>query len=151
LLCLVSVPIKLYRHKLFSMKTLLAVIGGFTLGLATILYQNKPLEKSIEDGAEIYQDFCLQCHLESGQGVSGVFPPLAGSDYLLDNIDRSIRGIKYGLSGTIVVNDEEYNGIMQNQGLENLEIADVMNYILNNWGNQSDEIITAQRVSAIKE
>ena len=69
----------------------------------------------------------------------------------MNNIDLSIKGIKYGLSGPIVVNGEKYDGLMQNQGLENQEIADVMNYILNNWGNQSDEIITSDRVAAVKE
>ena len=133
------------------MKLLFAWIFVVALLQGVALYQDKPLEKSITDGEEIYQDFCLQCHLDSGDGVSGVFPPLAKSDYLLNNIDLSIKGIKYGLSGPIVVNGEKYDGLMQNQGLENQEIADVMNYILNNWGNQSDEIITSDRVAAVKE
>ena len=133
------------------MKLLFAWIFVVALLKGVALYQDKPLEKSIADGEEIYQDFCLQCHLDSGDGVSGVFPPLAKSDYLLNNIDLSIKGIKYGLSGPIVVNGEKYDGLMQNQGLENQEIADVMNYILNNWGNQSDEIITSDRVAAVKE
>jgi len=133
------------------MKLLFAWIFVVALLQGVGLYQDKPLEKSIADGEEIYQDFCLQCHLDSGDGVSGVFPPLAKSDYLLNNIDLSIKGIKYGLSGPIVVNGEKYDGLMQNQGLENQEIADVMNYILNNWGNQSDEIITSDRVAAVKE
>ena len=63
----------------------------------------------------------------------------------------SIRGLKYGLSGPIVVNGEEYDGVMQNQGLDNLEIADVMNFILNNWGNESKEIITENQVANINE
>src|SRR6056300_935304 len=117
------------------MKLLFAWIFVMALLQGVALYQDKPLEKSITDGEEIYQDFCLQCHLDSGDGVSGVFPPLAKSDYLWNNIDLSIKGIKYGLSGPIVVNGEKYDGLVQNQGLENQEIADVMNYILNNWGN----------------
>ena len=111
----------------------------------------KPMEQSIADGKEIYNDFCVQCHLDNGEGVSGVFPPLAKSDYLLNNIEMSIRGLKYGLSGPIVVNGEEYDGVMQNQGLDNLEIADVMNFILNNWGNEYKEIITENQVANINE
>jgi mono/diheme cytochrome c family protein len=76
---------------------------------------------------------------------------LAGSDYLLKNVNLSIKGIKYGLNGPIVVNGETYDGIMQNQWLEEEEIADVMNYVLNNWGNSSKEIITAKRVSQIQK
>ena len=63
------------------------------------LYQQKPLKQSIADGEEIYIDFCLQCHMDKGQGVPGSFPPLANSDYLTD-IDQSIHAIKYGLKRT---------------------------------------------------
>ena len=133
------------------MKLFFGIIGLFIIYEGTWLYQKKPLEQSIADGKEIYNDFCVQCHLDNGEGVSGVFPPLARSDYLLSNVEMSIRGLKYGLSGPIVVNGEEYNGIMQNQGLDNLEIADVMNFILNNWGNESKEIITENQVANINE
>ena len=133
------------------MKLFVGIIGMFIIYEGTWLYQKKPLEQSIADGKEIYNDFCVQCHLDNGEGVSGVFPPLAKSDYLLNNVEMSIRGLKYGLSGTIVVNGEEYDGVMQNQGLDNLEIADVMNFILNNWGNESKEIITENQVANINE
>ena len=133
------------------MKLFLGIIGLFIIYEGTWLYQKKPLEQSIADGKEIYNDFCVQCHLDNGEGVSGVFPPLAKSDYLLNNIEMSIRGLKYGLSGPIVVNGEEYDGVMQNQGLDNLEIADVMNFILNNWGNEYKEIITENQVANINE
>ena len=133
------------------MKLFVGIIGLFIIYEGAWLYQKKPLEQSIADGKEIYNDFCVQCHLDNGEGVSGVFPPLAKSDYLLNNIVISIRGLKYGLSGPIVVNGEEYDGVMQNQGLDNLEIADVMNFILNNWGNESKEIITENQVANINE
>ena len=105
------------------MKILFGIVGFFILIQGTWIYQNKPLEQSITDGEEIYLDFCIQCHLDNGEGVSGVFPPLAKSDYLINNIEMSIRGLKYGLSGPIVVNGEQYNGIMQNQGLDDVEIC----------------------------
>ena len=133
------------------MKLFIGIIGLFIIYEGAWLYQKKPLEQSIADGKEIYNDFCVQCHLDNGEGVSGVFPPLARSDYLLSNVEMSIRGLKYGLSGPIVVNGEEYDGVMQNQGLDNLEIADVMNFILNNWGNESKEIITENQVANINE
>ena len=117
----------------------------------TSLQQKKPIEQSIADGEEIYQDFCLQCHLSNGEGVSGIYPPLANSDYLFDDINRSIRNIKYGLSGPIIVNDEEYNAVMLNNGLDDEEISDVMNYILNSWGNKTNEMITKERVAKISK
>ena len=133
------------------MKILFGIVGLFILIQGKWIYQNKPLEQSITDGEEIYKDFCIQCHLDNGEGVSGVFPPLAKSDYLINNIEMSIRGLKYGLSGPIVVNGEQYNGIMQNQGLDDVEIADVMNYILNNWGNEFNQVITAEQVDNIEK
>ena len=83
--------------------------------LSTQLKPQKSKEESIAAGEEIYQDFCVQCHLNSGEGVSGVFPPLKSSDYLLNNIEKSIAGIKYGLKGKIIVNGEIYLGQGGNQ------------------------------------
>lgn len=133
------------------MKTIIGILGLFIFFEGILLYQKKPLEQSITDGKEVYQDFCIQCHLETGMGVSGVFPPLAKSDYLANNVDLSIRALKYGMSGPIIVNGEEYNGVMQEQGLDDVEIADVMNYILNNWGNEFKKMITEEKVASINK
>jgi mono/diheme cytochrome c family protein len=113
------------------------------------LFQNKTKKESIKAGSEIYQDFCVQCHLSTGIGVFGLFPPLKASDYLLENTNLSIAGIKYGLKGKIIVNNEEYDGLMIRQGLDNEEVADVMNYILNEWGNETTDFITPNQVSKI--
>tara|TARA_B100002019_G_scaffold55933_1_gene48056 strand:- start:2334 stop:2735 length:402 start_codon:yes stop_codon:yes gene_type:complete len=133
------------------MKIFTGIIGLFVLFEGIWLYQKKPLEQSIADGEEIYNDFCIQCHLNTGEGVSGVFPPLAKSDFLVNNIELSIKGLKYGMSGPIVVNGEEYDGVMEDQGLGDDEIADVLNYILNSWGNQYNEIITLEQVASVKK
>ena len=119
-------------------------------GLSMHLYQQKPLEQSIADGEEIYTDFCLQCHMANGKGVPGSFPPLANSDYL-NNIDQSIHAIKFGLKGPITVNGKSYNSNMINQGLDDEEIADVMNYILRSWGNESSTIVTEEKVASIQK
>jgi len=114
-------------------------------------YQTDPLKKSIERGREIYTDFCISCHLPTGEGVESVFPPLAKSDFLFKNREASIRGIKFGQQGEMIVNGKTYNGSMASLGLEDDEIADVMNYITNSWGNKNDEIITQKEVSNIKK
>ena len=132
------------------MKTLFSfLLLGFS-GLSMQLYQQKPLEQSIADGEEIYTDFCLQCHMANGNGVPGSFPPLANSDYLND-IDQSIHAIKFGLKGPITVNGKSYNSNMINQGLDDEEIADVMNYILRSWGNESSTIVTEEKVASIQK
>ena len=124
------------------------ILYGLIIG---ILFQNKPLEQSIEDGALIYKDFCLQCHMAKGKGVPGSFPPLAQSDYLKNNLTKSIQALKYGMRGPIKVNGEAYDGLMVAQGLDDEEVADVLNYILNNWGNNAEKQIFESEVSAISK
>ncbi|GAA3615589.1 cytochrome c [Flavivirga amylovorans] len=113
--------------------------------------QTDPLKESIQRGQEIYTDFCVSCHLPNGKGVEKVYPPLANSDYLIKNREASIRGIKYGQKGKIVVNGQTYNGFMAPMGLSDDEVADVMNYITNSWDNKNDEIVTEEEVSKIKK
>lgn len=132
------------------MKLFLGLYSLFIFLFSTLLPQ-KSREESVADGAEIYNDFCVQCHLGNGVGVAGVFPPLNKSDYLFEDINRSIAGIKYGLKGPIEVNGTSYNGVMVNQGLDAQEIADVMNYILNSWDNQSEQTVTSDWVEKIEK
>mgnify|MGYP001369540373 CR=1 FL=1 len=132
------------------MKFFLIIYTIFFLNISLSLFSKKPLQESLLDGQEIYNDFCSQCHLENGKGVKGIYPPLAKSDYLID-INRTIQTIKYGLKGPITVNGEEYNSIMATQGLDDEEISDVVNYILNSWGNSTNNIITEEMVESVKE
>ncbi len=115
------------------------------------IYQDAKLSESIVRGKEIYTDFCMQCHLPDGKGTPKVFPPLAGSDWLIDKRKESIHSIKYGLNGPITVNNQPYNSAMTSLGLEDEEIADVMNYIMNSWGNTQKKMVTTQEVSAVKK
>jgi len=134
------------------MKLFFSFLSIVTITQFLWLQQNKPLKESIIRGNEIYNDFCVQCHLENGEGVAGIFPPLSNSDYLLNNVTESIYGIKYGMEGSITVNGELYDGIMVSQGLDNEEIADVMNYILNSWENSYDDrLITRSIVNDIEK
>jgi len=109
-----------------------------------------PLKESIERGSEIYADFCMNCHMPNGEGVENTFPPLAKSDFLKEKREESIRGIKYGQKGEIVVNGITYNGYMAPLGLSDEEVADVMNYITNSWGNSNKKMITVKEVAALK-
>ena len=115
------------------------------------LQVQKSKSESIKNGAELYRDFCYRCHGFNGEGQLDLIPPLKSSDYLLNNIDLSIAGLKYGLKGEIIVNGKSYNSYMAYQGLENEEIADIMNYILNEWGNNSEEFITSVRVDKVEK
>lgn len=106
--------------------------------------------QKFSEGKAIYNNFCVQCHMPNGKGVPKAFPPLAQSNFLKNNRTKSIKAIKYGLSGEITVNGEKYNSVMAAQGLTNLEIAEVMNYITNSWGNKNTSLITEEEVSRIE-
>ena len=106
--------------------------------------------ESVERGAIIYEDFCVTCHLPNGEGEEKIVPPLAKSDYLMNNRFSSIKGIKFGQKGEIIVNEVVYNSVMAPMGLTDEEIADVMNYITNSWGNTNKKMITVEEVSKIE-
>ena len=133
------------------MKVFLILYLFFVSFIFNFIQKEKSFEESISDGKLIYEDFCIQCHLFNGEGIEKIYPPLNNSDYLLKNLDKSIYSIKYGLTGEIIVNGIKYNGVMASQGLEDDEIADVMNYITNSWDNNLNFQITTKRVSELKK
>lgn len=117
--------------------------------VAVTTVQKTPLEESVSRGREIYKELCITCHLSSGKGVAGAFPPLNPSDWLTNKRTESIHAVKYGLKGEIVVNGMKYNNVMMPLGLDDKEVADVMNYTIQTW-NKGD-IVTVEEVAAVKE
>lgn len=111
----------------------------------------KEIEASMKRGAAIYTNMCAQCHMGNGEGVAKAFPPLAKSDWLTDKVVESIRSIKYGLRGEITVNGVKYRGIMSPLGLNDKQVADVMNYTSNTWGNTTKNFYTAEDVAKVEK
>jgi len=97
-------------------------------------------DEKMELGKNIYARTCVACHQGAGQGVPDVFPPLAKSDYLNADVDRSIEAVIHGLSGEITVNGKTYNNVMPSQMLDDAQTASVLTYIYNNWGNNGTEV-----------
>jgi len=127
-------------------------LTGCSSGTQTTVEQEKEQEavtSKYQAGATIYEDNCVACHQAWGEGVKGAFPPLAGSDYLLADKNRAIHQIIHGSSGEMTVNGEKYDAIMPAQPISDEEVRDVMNYILNAWGNNGGEVtledVKAQR------
>lgn len=107
-------------------------------------------EDSAARGAALFQINCAACHQPTGQGLHGVFPPLAGSDFLLADKDRSIRIVLQGLSGPIKVNGVEYQGVMPTPPpLEDRQVADILTYVRSAWGNRG-EAVTAAEVKKVR-
>lgn len=94
----------------------------------------------LANGAKVYRTLCVSCHLPDGKGMFSVIPPLAGSDYMLADRERAIRGVLKGVSGPITVNQVAYNGAMPplEAVLTDRQVADVLTYVYNSWGNQGD-------------
>ncbi len=131
---------------------LLILLGSFiTVTAQRDVEKDSNFASSIKEGSLIYEDFCVNCHLPNGKGVEKTFPPLAKSDYLMTKRDLSIKAIKFGQKGEIVVNGITYNSVMAPLGLTNQEIADVMNYITTSWGNTNKKMITKAEVSAMEQ
>ena len=114
-------------------------------------FNNDPLAESMARGEELYMEYCMTCHMTTGEGVAGVFPPLAESDYLMADVERAIQVVKYGQSGALVVNGESYNNFMPAPGLDDDEVADVVNFILNSWGNEYGKLISEEEVAKISQ
>ncbi|MEM7297298.1 MAG: cytochrome c [Bacteroidota bacterium] len=88
-------------------------------------------------GAKIYATYCANCHQQDGKGLASLYPPLAGSDYLLEDLKRAACIIKNGQSDEIVVNGVTYNQMMPGNPITNLEVAEVLTFITNAWGNEA--------------
>jgi nitrite reductase (NO-forming) len=107
-------------------------------------------EIQVEKGKGVYMQTCFVCHQPEGQGVAGQIPPLAKSDFLIANRENSIRGVLAGRSGEVVVNGKKYNSIMAPlQYLTDEQIANVITYVRNSWGNQGDAV-SPQEVRKIR-
>lgn len=102
-----------------------------------------------DPGKEIYADFCIQCHGANGKGDGKNFPPLDGSNWLTKKRKESIHAVKFGQNGEIVVNNKKFNNNMPAMGLSNQEVADVMNYVMNTWGNKQKKKVTEKEVEGV--
>ncbi|WP_369994307.1 copper-containing nitrite reductase [Winogradskyella sp.] len=109
----------------------------------------KSVEEQIEFGKKVYMQTCFACHQGEGQGIPNAFPPLANSDYLNADVKRAIDVVVNGLSGEITVNGEKYNSVMTKQLLSSEDVANVLTYVYNSWGN-SGEVVTEAMVEKVK-
>ncbi|MEX1099299.1 MAG: copper-containing nitrite reductase [Bacteriovoracaceae bacterium] len=98
-------------------------------------YSAKTYEEKMARGKTVYMRNCAACHQADGEGLEGAFPPVANSDYLMADKERSIRVILEGLSGEITVNGVKYDSVMPAMQLSDEDVASVLTYIRNSFGN----------------
>jgi len=103
------------------------------------------------DGKQLFGAKCVACHQASGLGVAGVFPPLAGAEWVLGSEKVLIAILLHGVQGELEVKGNKYNGAMPAFGtLADAELAALLSYIRSDWGNQAAPV-TAAAVAAQRE
>jgi nitrite reductase (NO-forming) len=104
----------------------------------------------IQAGQKSFAGTCSVCHQTTGQGLEGVFPPLAKSDFLMSDLKRAIGIVLNGLNGPVTVNGKNFNSVMPPMSqLNDDEIANILTYVRNSWGNE-DGAVTAAEVAELR-
>jgi nitrite reductase (NO-forming) len=111
---------------------------------AAIENENLTKDQQIALGKNIFENNCLACHQANGKGIPSAFPPVAESDFLNADHDLAINIVLHGRSGPIVVNGETYDSVMPAIALNNGQVANVLTYVLNSFGNKGGQITPVQ-------
>ena len=101
-------------------------------------------DEQIAQGKNVFESNCLACHQANGEGIPHAFPPLAKSDFLNADHNRAISILLHGRSGPMTVNGEKFDGVMPAIALNNSQIANVLTYVLNSFGNNGGQVTPAQ-------
>ena len=127
--------------------------GGFSKDAYTLDYNPHAkvavVQISLYDrGAKVFKAQCVVCHQETGLGVAGVWPPLAGSEWVTGHQESLARILINGLNGPIEVAGNTFNGTMPAFGpsgfnLKPVDIAGVLTYIRQEWDNGASEVTEA--------
>lgn len=102
-------------------------------------------------GETKYGQVCASCHMADGNGSPGVFPPLAGSEWVNGDPNVPISIVLHGLQGPIDVKGTRYEGAMQPWGMiPDSDIAAILTYVRSSFGNSSSAVTTEQ-VTAVRQ
>jgi mono/diheme cytochrome c family protein len=110
-------------------------------------------EKLFQDGKEVFEVTCLSCHQANGQGQESLAPPLAGSNWVTNSVERLVRIALHGMTGPTKVNGRVYEFPAEMPPLAVLsdeQIAAVLTYVRRSWGHTASAVNSAT-VSKIRE
>lgn len=108
--------------------------------------QTQPgLQKSVIAGKKVFKKYCISCHQADGGGVPNMTPPLIQTSFVLGNKDSLVKIVLKGLKN-VTIDDQTYNNPMPPLGtvLKDQQIADVLTYIRNSFGNKASAITTSE-------
>ena len=107
------------------------------------------LAASLERGKQVYHDQCLACHQEDALGVQNMNPPLVKTKFVLGDKTALVRIVLKGMQGQDIDGDSYHNVMAAHADLSDQQIADVLTYIRNNFGNKASAVKAAE-VKAIR-
>jgi nitrite reductase (NO-forming) len=127
-----------------KLQIIITLLASFAFVGNSFGQTDDPAAAKYPNGAKIYSTKCVVCHQATGLGLPGAFPPLKGSDYLLADKKRAVAQVLNGSNHEITVNGAKYNVPMPPQVDNYQDAVDVINYVLNAWGNKGGTITVAE-------
>lgn len=133
-------------------KNILLACIALSLALTSIAQQKKAISKTIPSSAKpsiaagelVYTQFCVSCHLPDGGGVENLNPPLIKTAFINGDKARLITTVINGMS-QVEINGERYNNVMPAFNyLTDKQVADVLTYIRNSFGNKKPAVMVAE-------
>lgn len=128
-------------------------ISTLSILIAVIVFSSfiqNPLSASVARGKKVYDKVCLSCHMIDGGGVPHMNPPLIQTSYVLGDKKKIIQIVLNGMNDRIAIDDEYYsNNMAPHKDLTNQQIADVLTYIRNSFGNKASAV-TVKEVQAVR-
>ncbi|UTW11128.1 cytochrome c oxidase subunit II [Marinobacterium rhizophilum] len=101
------------------------------------------LEQLMERGEEVYNTGCAACHQANGLGIPGAFPALAGSPMVTTDMDAHIDIVLNGKAGTAMQAFAAQ--------LSAVDLAAVITYERNAWGNDTGDSVSPQRITELQQ
>jgi mono/diheme cytochrome c family protein len=108
------------------------------------------LKSSISRGQNVYTTYCLTCHQVDGSGVPNLNPPLIQTKWTLGSKTVLIEQVLKGSNGKVEIDGETFHNTMPPLAtLTDQQIADVLTYVRNNFGNKASAVSVAE-VKAVR-
>jgi mono/diheme cytochrome c family protein len=132
------------------------MVSFFLLSSLLMSHANKissvqtKLQQSIDRGQKVYLATCLACHMADGGGVQNMNPPLIKTKWVLGDKSQLIQIVLNGMKEGVTIDDMEYHNVMaSHKDLTDLQIADVLTYVRNSFGNKA-KAVTETEVKAVR-
>jgi len=127
------------------MKKIILTATGFTLIVLALAQTGNTLKASMDRGKKVYDTYCLACHMEDGSGVPRMNPTLVKTKWVLGDKKTLALIVLNGMDEEIEIDGQNYsNPMAPHDFLKDQEIADVLTYIRNSFGNKATAVTAAE-------